>query len=689
MRWISFVFTLLITLWSIHAQSAVPELWNKTAFAYDAKNTPLKEALSSFAKTFGVHLEMDRIPGVVDGKLRAESATDYLNRLAMEHQFLWFVYNGTLYVSSLNDQTSVSLDVSEDAVSDLKEALTQIGLLDDRFGWGELPDEGVVIVSGPKRYVNFIRSLTKKKKKGEEKFEVMVFPLKYALADDRSIKYRDKTIEIPGVTSMLQSLMDESKQAPMAMNTLDMTMGSSLQALDTLKENAYQRAQNQMSNQSFSQAQLTQKLEDNHQKHSKISSDIRNNAVLIMDDFEKRDMYQKLIDQLDQPRNVIEIDAIILDIDKNKLKELGINWQGGAGSTEATINTSGTNPFLPSGSAATVLIQDFNHFFAQIRALETDGDASLVANPSILTIENQPAVIDFNNTAFISSIGERVANVSPVTAGTSLQVVPRLIKDDEEKLIQLSLDIEDGDIQSNQDESTPSVSRGSISTQAVVRAQRSLVVGGFRVEKNAQQHNKIPLLGDIPGLGKLFSYTSTSQSKRERLFIITPRLVGNETNPLKYVSPENRDKLAAALKDQEGKHDRDNNTITRTEIEHAFADLMHLYVPDGFVFQKKVPFGLDYFCKGQGGITINKKRLQWYNGEKFALVVGTVRNKSLKKVRFNESSCSHRDTLAVTVAPDTVLEPWESVEVMLAVRLPKERTKMRASLLSPPSSSQK
>lgn len=684
---ISYVFTLLISLWSFQAQSAVPDLWGKTTFAYDADNTSLEEALSSFATTFGVNLKIDGVRGVVEGKLRAESATDFLNRLGIEHQFLWFVYNNTLYISSLSDQITVTLDVSRDAVPDLKEALKQVNLLDDRFGWGELPDEGIVIVSGPSRYIDYIRELSKKKKSDDERFEVMVFPLKYALVDDRSIKYREKTIEVPGVASILQTLLEDRKPATLAMNTMDMTLGSSLQALESLQDAAYQRAQSRISgigdpSGGFSHENLATKISDRNKKSSKIGADIRNNAVLIMDDYEKKDMYQELIDKLDQPRNVIEIDAIILDIDKNKLQELGINWRGGSGRTEFGFNTSGTEPFLPSGSAATVLIQDFGHFFAQIRALETDGHASLIANPSILTIENQLAVIDFNNTVFISSIGERVANIAPVTAGTSLQVVPRLISNQGERLIQLSLDIEDGGIESGQEGSTPSVSRGSISTQAVILADRSLVVGGFRVERNTQQYNKVPLLGDIPGLDKLFSYTNNNQSKRERLFIITPRLMGNEVNPLKYISSDNREILASTINEQNNKLNDSHNRITRNEIAAAFTDLIHLQIPEGFTAEKQADFGLDSFCRQNGPFRINKEDFQWYKGVKFNLVIGTVANTGLQPARFNESSCSNRNTLAVSIQPNALLQPGQSAEVMLAVRLGNNPSNTRTSLIA-------
>ncbi|TDO98237.1 type III secretion system outer membrane ring subunit SctC [Marinomonas balearica] len=675
-----------VTIFALTSNSiaAVPPTWKQTAFAYEANQTSLRATLSSFCNTFGVSLSISRhLSGTVDGKLKANSAQDFLNRLAIEHKFLWFVYNGTLYVSPLKDQKSELLDVSEDAVSDLKDALTQIGLLDKRFGWGELPDEGTVIVSGPKRYVEFVKSLSRKKKKGDEKKEVMVFPLKYALADDRSISYRNKSIEIAGVASMLSNLLGSGgKKAPLALDTMDFkTTAQSMEAFDAMRENAMSRIQNRIADRNATPSEINAKLSDNNKTNSIISADTRNNAVLIRDDYEKKAMYTDLIAQLDQPRHVIEIDAIILDIDREKLSELGFNWQGGSGNTEANINTSGASPFLKSGSSATVTIQDFNHFFAQIRALETDGDASLVANPSILTIENQPAIIDFNNTAFIKSTGERVANVSEITAGTSLQVLPRLIDSQAERVIQLFLDIEDGDIESNSGSETPSVSKGSISTQAVIKTERSLVIGGFKVEQKTQRESKVPLLGDIPYIGKLFSYSSKVHSKRERLFIITPRLVGNESNPLQYVSNENQEALGEALESQKDKHARDFVKITRAEVGRAFEDLINLYIPNGFSLQTSAPYGIEYYCKPNNNFKINTKKLQWYNSKDYSILVGKIRNESPNPARFDESSCAHRDTIAVSVRPNTQLGPWESVEVLLAVRRPNKNKKQRSSLI--------
>lgn len=689
MRRLALLLALLGLCWGEVAVAAVPASWKDTSYAYDADDTPLAQVLSDFARTFGVRLEMKGVQGLVDGRLRADSAEDYLDRLALEHGFLWFVYNGTLYVSPGEEQTSVSLDVSEDAVADLKDALTQVGLLDDRFGWGELPDEGVVIVSGPQEYVDLVTRLSEKKKKGDDKLEVMVFPLKYALADDRTISYRDQSILVPGVATILSNLLDGKGggNVPLGQDTLDMTLGSSLDALDALQGLAEQRVQDRIDNRSQSQEQVRQHLLDNGNNGSRVSADIRNNALLIRDDPEKESMYRALVDKLDKPRNVIEIDAIILDIDRSKVDELGLNWQAGSGSTEANINASGRAPFLANGSSATVLIQDFNHFFAQIRALEGKGEASLIANPSIMTIENQPAVIDFSETAYLSSVGERVANIAPVTAGTSLQVIPRSIGDGDSRLVQLSLDIEDGSIEQNDSDESgmPRVNRGTISTQAVMRAERSLVVGGFNVEQSQNQDNKVPWLGDLPGVGRLFRYTSRSHSNRERLFILTPRLVGTEVNPIEYISPENRHALGAALADNEARR----NQVSRAEVEQALGALADHYVPKGLEpSEAMVPRDLEHLCHAEHVQFMGNERSQWYANDRFGVMIGAVRNNSGESRRFDEAACGGRDTLAVTVWPDAALQPGEQAEVMVALRLPDPDRTARSSLIDPALSTQ-
>jgi len=111
--------------------------------------------------------------------------------------------------------------------------------------------------------------------------------------------------------------------------------------------------------------------------------------------------------------------------------------------------------------------------------LERTGDASIMANTSIQTVENQPAVFDLSETRYVQSVGERVAEFESITAGTLLHVVPRNIESGKDDQVQLLVEIEDGQIvdQTN-NRGLPTVKKIAINTSAVVDEGRSLCDDG-------------------------------------------------------------------------------------------------------------------------------------------------------------------------------------------------------------------
>ena len=159
LRWAA---ALLLLACSSPLYASTPEARKNGAYAYSADNTPLNIILEDFTNSFGVDINIGTLPDSnVTGRLRAASPEAFLNRLALEYRFQWFVYNNTLYVSPLSAQTSRRTEISPDAAPDIKQALKGVGLLEPRFGWGELPDEGVVLVTGPPEYVNLIADFAK------------------------------------------------------------------------------------------------------------------------------------------------------------------------------------------------------------------------------------------------------------------------------------------------------------------------------------------------------------------------------------------------------------------------------------------------------------------------------------------------------------------------------------------------
>lgn len=663
--------------------AAIPPEWKNTAYAYEAEHKPLRDVLEDFAQTFGTQLQVEGLlEGNVNGKIRANTPQSMLDRLGVEHRFQWYLYNNTLYISTLDQQESARLEVSSETIADLKQALTDIGLLDSRFGWGELPEDGVVLVSGPRRYIEQIKHFSSQRRSPDEKQSVLSYPLKFANAADRLVDYRGEKLAIPGVASILRGLLEPRSSSTLA------GLSQRPTSQPTPLTPTIPRLGNPLLGQMLGANANPTSLDTGpaltprapvSNSRIRVEADLRNNAVLIYDLPERQAMYRELITQLDVARKLVEIDAIILDIERTQLREFGVNW-----GFQNSRFRGGAN--LAPGTSSQLSIEHRDRFYADIRALEAKGLATMVSNPSVLTLENQPAVIDFNRTQYLTP-GRENATILPVTVGTSFQVVPRVITSRGGHQIHLAVDIEDG----NFDESNPipgnlDVRRGKVSTQAVMAEKRSLVVGGFHVTENTDKHNKVPLLGDIPLLGKaLFSSTERQNNRRERLFILTPRVIGDQSDPSRYLPKADQVELQAALAPLARRNAPHPPVIKRSDIISTLAHLVSGEVPKPFK-AAPMPLGLNTLCSTRDLLALNTERSQWYAGPEYNVAVIVLRNQFNRNVRIDEKECSNAQTLAVSVWPRAWLKPGEEAEVFIAMRpvvKDEHRSVPRPSLITP------
>ena len=97
------------------------------------------------------------------------------------------------------------------------------------------------------------------------------------------------------------------------------------------------------------------------------------------------------------------------------------------------------------------------------------------------------------------------------------------------------MDIEDRQVQERQIDSLPIVRRSTVSTQAVVRQSETLMIAGYSSDQNTETDQKVPVLGDMPLIGILFSNKVRILQKRERVFLIRPKVVSQE--PVSHPAP--------------------------------------------------------------------------------------------------------------------------------------------------------
>ncbi|MET3133296.1 type III secretion protein C [Oxalobacteraceae bacterium GrIS 1.11] len=542
------------------ALAAAPASWNDIGFSIDAKGMRLGRVLEQFGAAYGVHIRSSvNEAALLNARIKASSGTEFLDRLAAGSEFRWFVYNDTVYVVPRSDQASVRLEVGEDAVQDAKAALVGLGLFDPRFGWGELPDEGVVMVSGPRAYIDLVRGLLmpeqKEKAVGKGR-QIMVFRLKYASAADRIINTRGQKEIVPGIKTILTGLLEAEHPQKMQQNIdFDAAGNKRSRRGPVAKGGAKDTGEaGESDNRRDKSAAAAATATAARGERPRIDADPSLNAIIIYDDIAKRATYLALIAELDIEPQQIEIEALIVDIDRSKLSELGVEWGVKSGNTTSTVNagmgdSQGVDLPLPG---ATLLINNAARFYARLKAMEGSGDARVLAKPTVLTLDNVAAVLDLSQTSYVPLVGERVADLADITVGTMLRVVPRIVQEGASTRVRLEVDIEDGSMDKNS--SKNNVTRSTISTQAIVNAQQTLMIGGYHAESVSRQEQKVPLLGDVPLLGNLFRSTNESHSTRERLFLLTPRItptVGVAAAAVSRANKTARRLAAAEVKRQE------------------------------------------------------------------------------------------------------------------------------------------
>ncbi|MFY1986407.1 type III secretion system outer membrane ring subunit SctC [Achromobacter xylosoxidans] len=514
--------------------------WPNAAYSYYAKGESVQDVLRDFAGGFSLALQMTPgLQGTVSGKFNASNPTDFMDKLGGVYGFHWFVYAGTLFVSRASDMATRTVSAMGGSIGNLRQALTQLGVLDARFGWGELPDQGVALVSGPPGYVELVERTVAALPVGASGQQVAVFRLKHASVNDRVISYRNQQVATPGLATVLRNLIQGSGGAGGNVALAEIAA--------PLRDNpprvlAPEGTKSEATPAAGSAAEAPRGVRT---RDPSIQADTRLNAIVVQDIPDRIPVYRQLIEQLDVPSTLVEIEAMIVDVNSEAISELGVNWGVNVGRSSIGYGDLALKPSggLPVDSAAklspgTLGLSLGTSLAARVRALQSRGAANILSQPSILTADNLGAMIDLSETFYISLRGERVATVTPVTVGTSLRVTPRYIAAAQGGQVELTVDIEDGSVQSEVEiDGLPTVRKSNISTLAVVGDQQTLLIGGYNSSQNTEQVDKVPLLGDIPLLGTLFSSKSKTVQRRERLFLIRPRLVS--INGVSVAAPAN------------------------------------------------------------------------------------------------------------------------------------------------------
>ncbi|MBV9849793.1 MAG: type II secretion system protein GspD [Armatimonadetes bacterium] len=224
----------------------------------------------------------------------------------------------------------------------------------------------------------------------------------------------------------------------------------------------------------------------------------------------------------------INFEAKITDLDTNLARDLGLGYSfAGAQTTVGQVTSAGANPStaqfrtsLPIGY--TPLSQFVN---VQLYALQTKGDARILATPNISAIDGQPAAIFIgNNITYVSSItssptGQNVTTAT-VSAGVKLFITGK-VNNDGYVTINLHPEVSTYTLTATTGGAQlPNIATREATTTLRVRDGDIIALGGLAQNSEAKTSNQVPLLSDIPILGNLFRRDTTSRERRELVIFI-------------------------------------------------------------------------------------------------------------------------------------------------------------------------
>ncbi len=242
-----------------------------------------------------------------------------------------------------------------------------------------------------------------------------------------------------------------------------------------------------------------------------------------------------LLEQLDQRPLQVLIDVIIAEVTLTDSDVFGVRGmlqgqdQLTIGGETNTVNATAETVFpgIAGGTGFNYAVNASGRFLAQIRALATESRVRVLSDPHILVRNNETATINIGDNIPITTVtgeGENIQEtVEYLPTGIILTVTPQ-INIEGDVVMEIEQEVsspgtkESGDL-------APPINKTVAKTSLIAQDGSPLVIGGLMSSSGSMNHQGVPLLKDIPWLGRLFRYNESQNSRKELIILVMPRVV--------------------------------------------------------------------------------------------------------------------------------------------------------------------
>jgi type IV pilus assembly protein PilQ len=279
-----------------------------------------------------------------------------------------------------------------------------------------------------------------------------------------------------------------------------------------------------------------------------VNVDKRTNTLIIKDIASVIDEAVALVKAVDTETPQVMIEAKIVEAGLDFARELGSEWAIGAQSLEDPWGGSTprqdlgsdnfrfhgdnsiafSNPITMTPTAAVslgaYLLDEKIDLDVQLRAAESMGQGKVISSPRIVTLDNGEAMIEQGVSIPFQTFESGDAKLEFIDAVLSLRVVPHITSDRSIIMdIEVTRNAPDDSVPTPT--GSPAIAKAEASTETLVKDGQTLVLGGIYTIVKSERSSRVPYLWRIPMLGRAFQSREITDSRKELLIFVTPRIV--------------------------------------------------------------------------------------------------------------------------------------------------------------------
>ena len=252
--------------------------------------------------------------------------------------------------------------------------------------------------------------------------------------------------------------------------------------------------------------------------------------------------------KIDTPADQIVIEALVLELNSDQLDELGIDFSNAGQGYSAVFPPPEGGSISPFTVVLDrTLLGSASNFRANVEALISNKAAEILSKPSVLVLDGRQARIQIGqqipiaNTTFVNQ--QTRVSVDYLPVGIVLNLRPRISADGSRVTIQVETIISEteeriGAANASSVEAAPIINNRKVQSFVRVANNTPFIIGGLINKKTTENDGGVPILKDLPLIGRLFAISSEQTVKKEVIVVITPHIITDNEDNFSRVIPQ-------------------------------------------------------------------------------------------------------------------------------------------------------